>query len=63
MSAADRQKTCAACGGPFVPGERTDVETVIAGEILYVAVHAHHSTYPPRREAETAQHLTARPAA
>ena len=57
MSAAGRQRTCAACGGPFEPGERTDLETVVAGGVLYVAVHPHHSTYPPRRETEAAHRL------
>ncbi|RSM84178.1 hypothetical protein DL991_00300 [Amycolatopsis sp. WAC 01375] len=59
MSAAERQRTCAACGGPFEPGERTDLETVIDGGVLYVAVHTCHSTYPPRRETEAARRLTA----
>lgn len=63
MSAAERQRTCAACGGPFEPGERTDLETVVAGGILYVAVHPHHSTHPPRREADVAERLAAGTAA
>ncbi|MFI6304377.1 hypothetical protein ACIBCH_21105 [Amycolatopsis thailandensis] len=58
MSAADRQRTCAACGGPFAPRERTGLEAVIDGEVLYVAVHTRHSTYPPRREAEATRRLT-----
>ncbi|KZB84145.1 hypothetical protein [Amycolatopsis regifaucium] len=63
MSAVERQRTCAACGGPFEAGERTGLETVVAGGILYVAVHSHHSTYPPRRESEAAHRLaTARAA-
>ncbi|MFI5565341.1 hypothetical protein ACIA2T_39120 [Amycolatopsis japonica] len=37
MSAAERQRTCAACGGAFEPGERTELETVVDGGILYVA--------------------------
>lgn len=57
MSAARRQRTCAACGGPFEPGERTELEAVLDGGILYVAVHARHSTYPPRRETEVARRL------
>ncbi|MGK4592868.1 hypothetical protein [Amycolatopsis sp. w19] len=57
MSAAERQRTCAACGGPFAPGERTGLETVIDGGILYVAVHIGHSTYPPRREIEAARRI------
>ncbi|MEV7549467.1 hypothetical protein AB0N89_07575 [Amycolatopsis sp. NPDC089917] len=58
MSAADRQRSCAACGGSFAPGERTGLEAVLDGEILYVAVHPWHSTYPPRREAEATRRLT-----
>lgn len=58
MSAAERQRTCAACGGQFEPGERTGLETVVDTEVLYVAVHAHHSTYPARRETEVAQRLS-----
>ncbi|SDU41644.1 hypothetical protein [Amycolatopsis keratiniphila] len=57
MSAAERQRTCAACGGAFEPGERTELETVVDGGILYVAVHTSHSTYPPRRETEAARRL------
>ncbi|EMD28163.1 hypothetical protein [Amycolatopsis azurea] len=58
MSAADRQRTCAACGSPFAPRERTGLEAVIDGEVLYVAVHPWHSTHPPRRETEAARRLT-----
>ncbi|MEU3766742.1 hypothetical protein AB0E55_16935 [Amycolatopsis keratiniphila] len=57
MSAAERQRTCAACGGAFEPWERTELETVVDGGILYVAVHTRHSTYPPRRETEAARRL------
>ncbi|AUI57000.1 hypothetical protein [Amycolatopsis sp. BJA-103] len=57
MSAADRQRTCAACGGPFAPEERTGLETVIDGEVRYVAVHTRHSTYPPLRDTEAALRL------
>ncbi|MFE5502016.1 MULTISPECIES: hypothetical protein [Amycolatopsis] len=57
MSAAERQRTCAACGGAFEPWERTELETVVDGGILYVAVHTGHSTYPPRRETEAARRL------
>ncbi|GAB3731800.1 hypothetical protein GCM10027598_55150 [Amycolatopsis oliviviridis] len=59
MSAANRQRTCAACGALFAPGERTGLEAVIDGEVLYVAVHPWHSTYPARRETEAARRLTA----
>ncbi|HET6289068.1 hypothetical protein P3102_09025 [Amycolatopsis sp. QT-25] len=59
MSAAERQRTCAVCGGPFESGERTDLEAVMDGGVLYVAVHPCHSTYPPRRETEAARRLTA----
>lgn len=58
LSAAERQRTCAACGGPFEPGQRTGLETVVDGGILYVAVHPHHSTYAVRRETEAAQRLS-----
>ncbi|MER7857749.1 hypothetical protein ABTX61_01485 [Amycolatopsis japonica] len=57
MSAAERQRTCAACGGAFEPWQRTELETVVDGGILYVAVHTGHSTYPPRRETEAARRL------
>lgn len=49
MSAATRQRSCAVCGAPFVPGERTDVEVLLDGRIRYVAVHPGHSTYAPLR--------------
>jgi hypothetical protein len=49
MSAAKRQRTCAACGGEFARGERTDLEPLIDDSIRYLAVHAGHSTFPPRR--------------
>ncbi|MEU5262333.1 hypothetical protein [Amycolatopsis sp. NPDC021455] len=55
MSAAARQRTCAACGGRFRAGERTDIEVVLDGIVRYVAVHAGHSTFPPRRPAEGAR--------
>ncbi|OXM59630.1 hypothetical protein CF165_46885 [Amycolatopsis vastitatis] len=48
MSAAERQRTCAACGGEFGAGERTDIEALLDGVVRYVAVHAGHSTFPPR---------------
>ncbi|WP_051767967.1 hypothetical protein [Amycolatopsis vancoresmycina] len=48
--AAARQRTCAACGGPFEPGRRTELEVLIDGEIRYVAVHSGHSTHAPARE-------------
>jgi hypothetical protein len=49
-SAAERQRTCAACGAEFRPGDRTEVEVLLDGEIRYVAVHGGHTTYSPRRE-------------
>jgi hypothetical protein len=49
MSAASRQRTCAACGGEFRVGERTDLEPLIDDSIRYLAVHAGHSTFPQRR--------------
>ncbi|MEV4054538.1 hypothetical protein AB0J55_25360 [Amycolatopsis sp. NPDC049688] len=48
--AAARQRTCAACGAPFEPGRRTELEVLIDGEIRYVAVHSGHSTHAPARE-------------
>jgi hypothetical protein len=49
MSAASRQRTCAACGAGFAPGERTEVEVLLDGAVRYVAVHPGHSTFPPLR--------------
>jgi transcriptional regulator NrdR family protein len=49
VSAAARQRTCAACGGRFRAGERTNIEVVLDGMVRYVAVHPGHSTFPPRR--------------
>ncbi|MYW94164.1 hypothetical protein G3I59_27020 [Amycolatopsis rubida] len=49
MSAASRQRTCAACGAPLREGERTDLEPLIDGKIRYVAVHSGHSTYAKAR--------------
>jgi len=56
-SAAERQRTCAACGGEFRPGQRTEVEVLLDGEVRYVAVHAGHTTYSPRRERAAATRL------
>lgn len=50
LSSAERQRTCAACGATFGPGERTEVEVLLDGEVRYVAVHPGHSTYAPQRE-------------
>lgn len=55
--AAERQRTCAACGGPFAPGEHTEVEVLLDGTVRYVAVHPGHSTYSPAREGEAAARL------
>ena len=52
MSAADRQRTCAACGGPFAEGEPTDVEVLLDGAVRYVAVHSGHSTFPRKGDGE-----------
>lgn len=49
MSAAKRQRTCAACGGAFERGERTELEPLIDGSVRYLAVHPWHSTHPPHR--------------
>ncbi|WP_290056316.1 hypothetical protein [Amycolatopsis solani] len=55
--AAERQRTCAACGGAFLPGEHTEVEVLLDGMVRYVAVHPGHSTYSPAREGEAAARL------
>jgi len=49
MSAASRQRSCAACGAGFAPGARTEVEVLLDGEVRYVAVHPGHSTFAPLR--------------
>ncbi|HET6703615.1 hypothetical protein [Amycolatopsis sp.] len=55
--AADRQRTCAACGAEFGPGERTEVEAFSDGEVRYVAVHPGHTTHSPGRERAAEQRL------
>ncbi|WP_370966679.1 hypothetical protein [Amycolatopsis sp. cg9] len=55
--AAERQRTCAACGGAFVPGEHTEVEVLLDGMVRYVAVHPGHSTYSPAKEDAAAARL------
>lgn len=55
--AAARQRTCAVCGGGFVPGERTEVEVLHDGAVRYVAVHPGHSTYARARESTVADRL------
>lgn len=54
VSAAERQRTCAACGGAFRAGERTEIEVLLDGVVRYVAVHPGHSTFPRRRSAPKA---------
>lgn len=49
MSVANRQRTCAVCGAPFVEGELTELEPLIDGVIRYVAVHVGHTTGAGRR--------------
>lgn len=44
MSIASRQQTCAVCGAPFTPGERSEVELLLDDRMRYVAVHPGHST-------------------
>ena len=39
LSAAERQRTCAACGHPFEPCCRTGLEVFLDGEVRYAAVH------------------------
>lgn len=55
--AASRQRTCAACGGEFVPGEHTEVEVILDGMVRYVAVHPGHTTYSSTRESQAAARL------
>jgi hypothetical protein len=55
--AADRQRTCAACGAEFGPGERTEVEPFSDGEVRYAAVHAGHTTHAAGRERAAAHKL------
>jgi len=62
VSAARRQRTCAACGGPFAVGERTDIEVLLDGIVRYVAVHAGHSTFPPPRSGTATAEETRRAA-
>jgi hypothetical protein len=57
--AAERQRTCAACGAAFEPGWRTELEVLIDGEIRYVAVHSGHSTHAPARERMATSRLRA----
>lgn len=46
MSAASRQTTCAACGGPL--GPVSELEYLIDDTVRMVAVHPGHSTNPAR---------------
>ncbi|MFF1611674.1 hypothetical protein ACFVYA_28140 [Amycolatopsis sp. NPDC058278] len=57
LSAAERQRTCAACGRPFEPGDRTGLEVFLDGEVHYAAVHESCSTYPAARESTIAGKL------
>ncbi|WIX84520.1 hypothetical protein [Amycolatopsis sp. DG1A-15b] len=57
LSAAERQRTCAACGRPFEPGDRTGLEVFLDGEVHYAAVHDSCSTYPAARESTIAGKL------
>lgn len=52
MSAAHRQLTCAACGGPFVEESPVNIEPLIDGVIRYVAVHWSCTTHPVRTSLE-----------
>lgn len=49
MSAAHRQKTCAACGGPFREEDKITIEPLIDGIVRYVACHWNHTTHPIRK--------------
>lgn len=57
LSAAERQRTCAACGRPFEPGGRTGLEAFLDGEVHYAAVHENCSTHPAARESTIAGKL------
>ncbi|MFD9893998.1 hypothetical protein ACFWY9_32015 [Amycolatopsis sp. NPDC059027] len=57
LSAAAHQRTCAVCGVPFSPGERTELQSFTDGEIRYTAVHPGHSIYASRRERRIADRL------
>lgn len=51
MSAAHRQRTCAACGGELRENDKITIEPLIDGMIRYVACHWGHTTHPaPKRE-------------
>lgn len=45
MSAAHRQRTCAACGGELHEDDHVSVEPLIDPSVRYVAVHWDHSTF------------------
>ncbi|MFJ7219511.1 hypothetical protein [Amycolatopsis sp. NPDC098790] len=55
--AAGRQQTCAACGAPLTPADRTGLEAFSDGEIRYAAVHAGHTTFAVSRERAVAERL------
>ncbi|MEA5366949.1 hypothetical protein VA596_45980 [Amycolatopsis sp., V23-08] len=57
--AAERQRTCAACGARFEPGQRTGLEVLVDGEVRYVAVHRGHSTHAAARERQATSRLRA----
>ena len=60
--AADRQRTCGACGAEFTRGEGTQVEAFSDGEVRYVAVHPGHTTHAPGRERAAQRRLQGRAA-
>ena len=45
MSLASRERSCAACGRAFEPGEPFDIEPLIDQGVRYLAVHKDHSTF------------------
>jgi hypothetical protein len=45
MSLASRERSCAACGREFEPGEGFDIEPLIDQGVRYLAVHKNHSTF------------------
>ena len=58
LSAAERQRTCAACGRLFEACCRTGLEVFLDGEVRYAAVHEGCSTHPAARESTIAGKLS-----
>lgn len=58
MSAASRQRSCAACGALFGEDDRVSVEPLVDEIVRYVAVHWACSTFHPRGVRKRAAPLT-----